>query len=219
MAEPVSNLGKRSDAAAERTKATILEAAIAVIARHGLSATTVQLVAETAKVAPGTVILHYLRKEALLAAALRHVALEFEQARRAVIAGAGDDAVAALKGLIDLCFDPKVSSPERIAVWYAFWGEAPARRLYQQVIGNLDNAYHSDLERLFQALIERGGYRHLSPTAVAIGFAGLLDWHWQDVLAGGVAFDRAHALEVTYAYLSGLFPREFPPTSAADPWS
>jgi TetR/AcrR family transcriptional repressor of bet genes len=216
MSGEITSLGKRSEAAAGRTHAAILDAAILVIAKHGLSATTVQLVAEAAKVAPGTVILHYLRKEALLAAALRHVALEFEQARRDAIAKAAGDPVAAIRGLIDLTFDPRISDPARIAVWYAFWGEAPARRVYRQVIGNLDNAYHMDLERLFRELIARGGYGHLNPTAVAMAFAGLLDWHWQDVLASGAAFDRAQALNITYAYLAGLFPREFAPVAPSE---
>jgi TetR/AcrR family transcriptional repressor of bet genes len=216
MAGQFNSLGKRSDAAAGRTHAAILDAAISVIAKHGLSATTVQLVAEAAKVAPGTVILHYLRKEALLAAALRHVALEFEQARRDAIAKAAGDPVAAIKGLIEVTFDSRVSDPARIAVWYAFWGEAPARRVYRQVIGDLDNAYHTDLEQLFRELIGSGGHGHLNPTAVAMAFAGLLDWHWQDVLASGEAFDRAQALNITQAYLAGLFPREFAPVATSE---
>ncbi|MGH6931020.1 MAG: TetR family transcriptional regulator [Dongiaceae bacterium] len=219
MSERFGAARKRQDASADRTHAAILDAAITVIARHGLSATTVQLVAEAARVAPGTVILHFVRKEALLAAALEFVALEFEQARRQAIERASSDPVEAIKGLIEVSFDPKVSAPARIAVWYAFWGEAPARRVYQQVIGNLDNAYHADLERLFRELIECGGHRHLNPAAVAIGFAGLLDWHWQDVLSSGPDFDRVRAMAITQAYLVGIFPREFALTTSASPGS
>jgi hypothetical protein len=49
-----------------------------------------------------------------------------------------------------------------------------------------------------------------------MAFAGLLDWHWQDVLASGEAFDRAQALNITYAYLAGLFPREFAPVAPSE---
>ena len=94
----VTNLAqKRLEMLAGRTRAAILEATIAVIAKHSLSGTTVQLVAEAADVSPGTVILHFERKEALLTAAMEHVALEFEQARRRAIESAGGDPVAALK--------------------------------------------------------------------------------------------------------------------------
>ena len=60
---------RRNEALASRTRAAILQATIAVIAKHSLSGTTVQLVAEAAKVAPGTVILHFQKKDALLLAA------------------------------------------------------------------------------------------------------------------------------------------------------
>src|SRR5215468_2470577 len=112
---------RRSGVSSAQTRAAILEATIAVIARHSLSGTTVERVAEAADVAPGTVILHFKRKEALLIEALEHLAQEFDQARRAAIADAAADPVAALDRLIEVNFDPKVSDPAKVAVWYAFW--------------------------------------------------------------------------------------------------
>ncbi|MGH6959560.1 MAG: TetR/AcrR family transcriptional regulator, partial [Dongiaceae bacterium] len=47
---------RRPVAPASQTRASILRAAIDVIARHSLSGTTVERVAEAAGVAPGTVI-------------------------------------------------------------------------------------------------------------------------------------------------------------------
>src|SRR5262245_6227821 len=126
---PALNLARRP-AISGQTRAAILEATIAVIARHSLSGTTVERVAEAADVAPGTVILHFKRKEALLIETLEHLAQEFDQARRAAIVGAADDPVAALDRLIEVNFDPKVSDPAKVAVWYAFWGEAASRSVY-----------------------------------------------------------------------------------------
>lgn len=201
---------RRPEPSASRTKSTILEATIATIAKHSLSGTTVQLVAEAAKVAPGTVILHFQKKDALLAAAMEHIALEFEQARRQAIDSAKGDAVAALTAIIDTTFDPKVSDPAKVAVWYAFWGEARARKVYMERIGALDHAYQTDLERLCSELIARGGHSHLSAEAVAMGFAGVLEWQWQEILLSGRNFDRTHARKIARAYLAGMFPREFP---------
>jgi TetR/AcrR family transcriptional repressor of bet genes len=200
---------RRLDGLPEGTRTAILEAAIAVIAKHSLSGTTVQLVADAAGVAAGTVMLHFARKEALLTAALEHVALEFEQARRRALAAAGDDPVAALQALIDVSFDPKVSDPAKVAVWYAFWGEARARRVYMERVGSLDHAYQAGLVRLCEELIARGGYAHLHAEAVAIGFAGVLEWQWQEILLNGRRFDRTRARHVARAYLAGVFPREF----------
>ena len=202
---------RRNEALASRTRAAILRATIAVIARHSLSGTTVQLVAEAAKVAPGTVILHFQKKDALLLAALEQVAVEFEAARRAALESAGDDPVKALKALIDVSLDPKVSDPANVAVWYAFWGEAKARKLYLERIGSYDTVSQDGLDRLFTDIIKRGGYRHLDAEALAMGFSGLLEWQWQEILVSGRGYDRDAAKQTARAYLASVFPREFAP--------
>jgi TetR/AcrR family transcriptional repressor of bet genes len=210
--QAVTNLAqRRNEALAARTRAAILQATIATIAKHSLSGTTVQLVAEAAKVAPGTVILHFLKKDALLMAALEQIAVEFEQARRAAIEGAEGDPVRALNATIEMSLDPKVSDPAYVAVWYAFWGEARARKLYLERIGGYDSANQEGLEQLFRTLIERGGYSHLNAEALAMGFVGLLEWQWQEILVSGRNFDRAAAKRVARAYLISIFPQEFAP--------
>jgi TetR/AcrR family transcriptional repressor of bet genes len=202
---------RRNEALASRTKGAILRATIAVIAKHSLSGTTVQLVAEAAKVAPGTVILHFQKKDALLLAALEQIAVEFEAARRSALEQAGDDPVTALKAIIDVSLDPKVSDPANVAVWYAFWGEAKARKLYLERIGSYDTMSQDGLDRLFAQIIERGGYRHLNAEALAMGFSGLLEWQWQEILVSGRSFDRDAAKQTARAYLASIFPQEFAP--------
>jgi len=202
---------RRNEALVSRTKGAILRATIAVIARHSLSGTTVQLVAEAAKVAPGTVILHFQKKDALLLAALEQIAGEFETARRAALEGAAGDPVKALEAIIDVSLDPKVSDPANVAVWYAFWGEAKARKLYLERIGSYDTMSQDGLDRLFAEIIGRGGYEHLNAEALALGFSGLLEWQWQEILAGGRNYDRAAARRTARAYLASIFPQEFAP--------
>lgn len=202
---------RRNEALASRTRAAILRATIAVIARHSLSGTTVQLVAEAAKVAPGTVILHFQKKDALLLAALEQIAAEFETARRAALEAAGGDPVKALEAIIEVSLDPKVSDPANVAVWYAFWGEAKARKLYLERIGSYDTVSQDGLDRLFAEIITRGGYRHLNAEALAMGFSGLLEWQWQEILVSGRNYDREAAKQTARAYLASIFPREFAP--------
>ena len=202
---------RRNEALVSRTRAAILRATIAVIAKHSLSGTTVQLVAEAAKVAPGTVILHFQKKDALLLAALEQIAAEFETARQAALDGAGGDPVKALEAIIEVSLDPKVSDPANVAVWYAFWGEAKARKLYLERIGSYDTVSQDGLDRLFAELVARGGYRHLNAEALAMGFSGLLEWQWQEILVSGRSFDRLAAKQMARAYLASIFPQEFAP--------
>lgn len=200
---------RRLNRAGLRTRTAILRAAIEVISTHSLSGTTIERVAEQAGIAVGTVMLHFKRKDALLVAVLEHISDEFETARRNAIASAGGNAVLALSALIDVTFDPAVSDPAKVAVWYAFWGEAKARSTYLERVGRSDDDYQNELEELFAALIEAGGHRHLRPRAVALGFAGTLEYLWQDILVEGRRFDRAEARSIARAYLAGNFPQEF----------
>jgi len=203
---------RRPAGSAGQTRAAILEATIEVIARHSLSGTTVERVAEAAGVVAGTVILHFKRKEALLIEALEHLAQEFDQARRAAIAGAADDPVGALNRLIDVNFDPKVSDPAKVAVWYAFWGEAASRSVYLERVGAIDNSYYADLVRICGDLVGRGGYGGVDAEAAAIGLIGTIEYLWQEIMVAGRRFDRARARRTVRAYLANVFPRHFTAT-------
>ncbi len=214
-AEPANQQAPRPNRAGARTRAAILQAAIEVIAEHSLSGTTIERVAATARIAAGTVMLHFKRKDALLVAVLEHISEEFESARASAIAGAGGDPVRALTALIDVTFDRRVSDPAKVAVWYAFWGEAGARRTYLERVGRADEVYQDELDEQFAKLIEAGGYGHLRARVVAMGFAGTLEYLWQNILVEGRRFDRTEAREMALAYLAGTFPKEFAGISAA----
>lgn len=208
-------IGRQAERAAAR-RGAILDAALHVVAEHGLSATTMERVALKAGVSPGTVTFHFARKEALLLAALDHVAAGFEAARRGALAAAGDDPAGALDALVGVSFDPAVSAPQHIAVWTAFWGEAKARRIYRERVGAADAAYYDDLKRLVRAVLARrpgatatdraAGDRQAD--ALALGFAGLIDGLQQEALVAGRRFDRAEARALARAYLAAVFPHE-----------
>lgn len=200
---------RRSAASAEQTRAAILAATIKVVAQHSLSGTTVERVAVAAGVAPATVILHFKRKEALLVAVLEELAREFELARQQALLGAAEDPVAALNRLIDATFDPPVSDPAKIAVWYAFWGEAGSRSVYLERCGSIDHTYFADLEKICANLAERGGYTHIEPKAAAMGLVGSIEYLWQEIMVAGPAFDRERARRTVRNYLANLYPQHF----------
>lgn len=200
---------RRSALAAERTHREILAATVDVIAEYSLSGTTIDRVAAAAGIAAGTVILHFKRKEALLIAALETIGAEFDTARRSATAGGEADPAAALCRVVDLYLDPTVASANKISVWYAFWGEAGARRVYLDRVAQVDHDEFVDLIKLFGLLIDRGGYAHLDAEATAKAFCGLREFVWQDIMAEGESYDRAAGRRLIYRYLAGLFPKEF----------
>lgn len=205
-ATPAPRPNAHSRAAAAR-RLQIIEAAIFVIAHEGLPATTIERVALRADLSPGTVMGHFGSKEQLLAVTLRTIAEEFEAERRKAIAAAGDDAMAALHGLIEATFSPAVSRPDKVAVWYAFWGDTQARRTYLEQTNGMDSAYFADVLRLFRSLSASHTGPVMDAEAAAAGFAGLLEWQWQTLLVEGRRFDRRRAVRLCRAYLHGVFQR------------
>jgi TetR/AcrR family transcriptional repressor of bet genes len=205
----ISTAPERQTPAVGQTRAAILAACIDVIARHSLSGTTVERVAEAAGVAPATVILRFKRKEALLIEALEHLAQEFDGARRTAIAAAGDDPVGALDRLVEVMFDPQVSDPAKVAVWYAFWGEAAARRVYLDRVGAIDRRYQADLVRICEDVASRNGYGHVDGEAAALGLAGIIEYLWQEIMVAGRRFDRGRARQTVRSYLASIFPNHF----------
>ena len=181
-----------------------------VIAEEGLSLTTMEKVARLANVSPGTVTFHFRSKDELLLAALDAVSQEFEKARRAAIASAGGDAGKALDAVILALFDETIAAPDKVAVWYAFWGEAPARRVYMGRVGDLDRTYLEDIEQLFAKLAET--HTGIAPQLAARTFAGLLEWLWQELLVEGRDFDRRAAIRMARAHLAS-FPERSPARS------
>lgn len=190
---------------AERRR-RIVDAAIRVIAVEGLSLTTIEKVARQAGVSPGTVIFQFHSKDELLLACLDAVAREFDEARVAAVSPVGDDPERALLRLIDMVFDPVVATPEKLAVWYAFWGEAPTRRVYMERVGQGDQNYYDDLERLFAALAKAG--RLSTEQGIAVrSFAGLLEILWQEIIVEADRFDRVAAIRMARTHLASLLVR------------
>lgn len=184
----------------------LIEAAIAVIARHGLSRTTLERVTGAAGLSPGIVSFYFKSKDAMLLAVLQFLSDEYSGAMRAAMNAAGDDALSALHRIIDVQFDPHIASPGRVAVWSAFWGETQAREEYTEVCGAQEAAFYADIEQLFQQLAVRDPNPVVDTGAVALAFEGLLDGLWQEILVDGNAFDRQRARDVCRRYLASIFP-------------
>lgn len=105
-----------------RMQARIIDAVIDTVAQHGISGTTLALVARAAEVSQGVLIFHFRSKEGLLAATLRSQNAAYRALWQASLLGA--DPLQRILGLIRVDFSPKVCSRRSLALWFAFWGEA-----------------------------------------------------------------------------------------------
>lgn len=120
----------------------LIDATIRCIAQHGLSATTMQLVTREAGLSLGIANLHFQSKENLLAETLRHVTREYNDGLLAILtpeSGRSEETLASsLESLLDFQLSHGVTQRQKMAVWFAYYGEASARPIYQKICSSSD---------------------------------------------------------------------------------
>lgn len=186
----------------------LIESTIESIAKRGFAETTMADVAEGAGLSRGIVNFHFVSKEMLLNETLHHLAQEYREVWRKALDRAGPAPVDRLMALVAADFDTKVCNKKKVAVWYAFWGEARSRPYYREICAGFDREHHVALRDACQELIDQGD--HHGPTAdqIATATAATTDGLWQNLLIHPQSFDREEAKQNVYAILAAIFPRQ-----------
>ncbi len=187
----------------------LIDSTVDSIAKRGFAGTTLANVADGAGLSRGIVNFHFQSKETLLVETLRHLAEEYREAWTGAVAKAGPGPADKLAALIETDFDPTVCSHKKIAVWYAFWGEAKSRPTYVELCHAEDLEQYEAMRDLCAAVVEDGGYGAVDPELVARGLGAMSDGLWQDLLIERRQFDRQTAKRTCFAYLASVFPRHF----------
>ncbi len=183
----------------------LIDAAIASIAEHGLSRTTVARVAEAAGLSQGLLSFYFDGKQALLLATLEHVESQFERVRRTAMARARTAPEWQLDAIIESTFDPTICNPRYTAVWNAFWGEARARADYMRVCSAHETAQIEETIALFREIADPS----VDAEALATAFYHLLDSIPEPFDEVG-HFDLERAKRISRAFLASVFPGRFP---------
>jgi len=175
-----------------------------VIAQHGLSGITLQRVAEAASITAGMVNFHFKSKEALLTATLEALVQEYAAELSGATALATDPAEI-LCIIVERHFSPPIVTHERLALWYAYWGEAQARHDYQQICAEADRFLwqlaHDQLMCLHPVDIDETLAR-----GITSAFIGLLNVLLQEQLLQPEVSDRQAGIAICLAFLHHLFP-------------
>lgn len=193
----------------EIRRTQLIEATIDMIARRGFAALTLADIAKAAHLSSGIVNFYFRSKEELLVATLRHLAASYERFIEQAVTRAGDEPAEQFAAIIEADFDPRVASRKHVTVWYAFWGEARWRPDYLEICAEISDRFFVQTRALCAAIAERGGYGGLDLDAIARGFNAMSDGLWLDLLTNPKALSREEAKRVSFAYLAGVFPKEF----------
>lgn len=200
---------KRRTASKTVRKKQLIKATIKSIAKHGLSVTTMATVSTEAGLSQGIINLHFQSKERLLEETLRHVVDEYRSTWSGALENSGDSAVDKLVALVGVDFDRKVCHPDKLAVWFAFWGESRSRPTYRKICAQRDREYRLGLSRICEQIITEGEYL-ISAQVVAFGISAMNQGLWLDILLNPTELDRKTAFEVSISHLRNIFPRHFP---------
>ena len=186
----------------------LIRATMRVLARKGYASTMISDVASEAGVSHGLVIFHFETKEKLLTATLLHMAEEYRNNWMTALAQSGLRPDEQLNALMEADFDKKICTPEHLACWCAFWGEAQSRPIYQQECAPNDKKYIRNLEQVCAALIKEGGYAHDAVRAARI-IRLVSDGLWLDILSMKSPYTRTEALRTMFTCAAVLFPKHF----------
>lgn len=191
----------------EATRQQLIAATVEAIAAGGFADLTLSRISRRAQVSRGLVNFHFRSKEQLLVETLRHLTEEYREFwRKAIEREHGP--VARLLAIIRADFHPKVCNRKKIAVFYAFWGEAKARPTYMEVSAKADGEFATTLGDLCAQIVAQGGY-DVDPAAAAKGLRCMIDGLWLELLISPRQFQREVAMDMCARYLAGTFPRHF----------
>lgn len=189
----------------EARREQLIEATIAVLAIKGYARVTMSDVANQAGLSHGLVNFHFQSKDLLLAETLTYLADEYVQNWQAALAAAAPDPAAQLDALIRADFRPELCTPQRLAAWCAFWGEAQSRPLYQEKCGSNNAEYVTKLESLCAALLGPAGNAERVARAIRVASEGL----WMDLVTQAEPYGVDEALQTLLAVAAAFFPRVF----------
>lgn len=207
--------GKKRTASKEERQLQLIKATIQSVAKNGLSDTTMSTVSSEAGLSQGIINLHFQSKDRLLVETLRYIADEYREAWEKAIEGAGASPAEQLAALVAVDFKQPVCDRNKLAVWFAFWGESKSRPTYRKICALRDRAYRTELAQLCGQLIEEGAYQNQDAEVLATGLSAMTSGLWLDLLTNPRSMSRERARQICMDYLANAFVRHFP-TSHSD---
>jgi TetR/AcrR family transcriptional repressor of bet genes len=211
MAMTAANISpRRRTAPKEARRLQLIQATIRSVAKRGLSDTTIATVAREAKLSQGIINLHFKSKDRLLVETLRYLADDYKNAWERALENAGPAPAEQLAALVALDFEKSVCDRNKLAVWFAFWGETKSRPTYRKICAERDREYADLLIELCRDVAREGHYQSVDPVAVANGLSAMSEGLWLDLLISPHDTSREEARHTCMAYLASVFPKHFP---------
>ncbi len=196
-------------ASKEVRRTQLIEATISSIAKHGISGTTMTTVTDFAGLSLGIVNFHFKSKQNLLEETLLFLAQEHHDQWQKSYREAGLSAAAKLLAIVDAHYHPRICSRKKLAVWFAFYGEAGRRAAYRARVDGIDDERFETSIGLIEEIIAEGGYEGVDARTIAQTLEGLYDGLCLNILLYPEDYSRTQAKAQIRTYLSAVLPAHF----------
>ncbi len=199
-----------------RSRQKLITATINSIAKRGFADTTLARVAEGAGLSRGIVNFHFRTKDALFLETLKFMSREYREHWLRAFDESGPSAAEKLEAVVMVDFEPPIGNRNRVAAWFAFYGEAKSRPTYVSTCTESDKATDDAIAALCRTIIEEGSYEDRDPELIVQGLIAMAEGLWLDLLIGPDTLDTATAKRIMKSFLRSLFPKHFPIARCAD---
>jgi TetR/AcrR family transcriptional repressor of bet genes len=129
----------------EETRRSLIQATISAVAQYGLSATTLNAVAEIAGVSRTLIGFHFSSKEQLLDAVLENALDTYDKSLKAYLAKVSGEPLAQINGHISHDMHFAATHSDLLSLWFANWGEVRATNKYRLSLLPIDHKYRNEL--------------------------------------------------------------------------
>ena len=187
----------------------LIQATIKCIAKKGLSSTTMADVTQQAGLSMGIVNLHFQSKEKLLIETLRYISDEYTDGLNKIFNDKSLSTEQKILAHINFDFSRAITDRNKLAVWFAFWGETKSRPTYLSICATYISEIATNLTHLFELLKQQGNYLEVDPELVCTCYTALSDGLWLDLLITPKGMKPIQAQGVAMHYLATQFPKHF----------
>ncbi len=203
------SVGNQRTASKQARRKQLIAATLKCISKRGIGATTLSDVAREAGLSQGIINLHFKSKDNLLNETLRFLAEEYKQQFYKTLEKSGPDAADKLMALMTMDLKPSVCDRQKLAVWFAFWGEVKSMPTYRKICNDYDAAYDVAVNEICAEIIREGRYKNIDATTVTEALSSLTNGLWLSCLIAPDRWNRTVAMETVISYLQALFPKHF----------
>jgi TetR/AcrR family transcriptional regulator, transcriptional repressor of bet genes len=179
----------------EHRRSELIDAAIASIAEHGLSDTTLATIANQAGVSPALVNHYFDGKEELLEATLRRITRDLARMIRSQTPP-NPTPHQRLYAVIDGSLLPQHMRPGAILAWHSFWSHFPINPRLSRLQRTINRRFRSNIKYALKELLPE-------PRAeeVYLGLYAMIDGFWLRQFIDPDSFDMVVARRLCREYL------------------